>query len=524
MVEYKNTHDTIDIICPEHGEFKQRPKAHLSGKGCPICGNGFIKSYKLSLINQMEYSDLLHMDPFELYTIIGQGKLPVDFGVLTQTDPDSDERLVSIRELRERLTNEEETIDEPQPTEVDDEIEPVDDIDDEITNTPTRQPDTIQEPTLPTMREINDLHSLDNQLYASMDKEAFEALIQYKLRKLWNNILNNVISIETLKNETGGQYFETIKQLFFTEYDEVVNYNPKDGYSFKKDGEHAEPNLMQKLTVQRLLVNKSYGNWSGTGAGKTLSFIVASREIDSRLTLIIALNSTIKQTCKSIKEVYPDSLTFSEYRLGHIFDRTKHNYLVLNYEKFQQSNSEELFQDLTNNNQIDFVVIDEVHNAKQREEGDEFESIRRGVMTRLLGRVRENNSNLYTLVMSATPVINNLFEAKSLLSLMTGLDYDDINTRRTLPNALKIFQQLILHGLRFIPKYDIEMTELTGSNMSNLNIDGGHLLDTLLGSSNQNYINTEKLLLSDKLKAIQPYLRKGVIIYSYLTTGFVNEI
>ncbi len=82
-------------------------------------------------------------------------------------------------------------------------------------------------------------------------------------------------------------------------------------------------------------------------------------------------------------------------------------------------------------------------------------------MTRLLGRIRENNSDLYTLVMSATPVINNLYEAKSLLCLMTGLDFDDLETRKTISNALKIFQQLILHGLRYIPKYDIEINELT---------------------------------------------------------------
>jgi superfamily II DNA or RNA helicase len=520
--EYIDTKTKIKIICPEHGEFKKSPSNHLKGQGCSVCnGHGWVKSFKISLINDLEYSDLFNMDPFELYTIIGQGNLPTEFGVLTDTDAGSDERLVSIRELRERLTTEEESEDDNETSSdvIDVETEPIDDVDIEITGTPTERPEVTQEPTLPTMREINDLHSLDNQLYASMDKEAFEALIQYKLRKLWNNVLNNEISLETLKNESGGPYFESVKEMFFTEYEKAMNYQPKEGYSFK-----FQPNLMQKLTVQRLVKAKSYGNWSGTGAGKTLSFIVASREVDSRLTLIIALNSTIKQTCKVIKEVYPDSLTFTEYRKDHVFDRTKHNYLVLNYEKFQQTNSEELFQDLTNNNQIDFVVIDEVHNAKQREEGDENESIRRGVMNRLLGRIRENNSELYTLVMSATPVINNLFEAKSLLSLMTGFEYDDINTRRTLPNALKIFQQLILHGLRYIPKYDIEMTELTGSNMSNLNIDGGHLLDTLLSTSGNNYINTEKLLLNDKLIAIQPYLRKGIIIYSYLTTGFVNEI
>lgn len=37
-VIYKNIKTHICIICPEHGEFWQRPDMHLRGRGCPICG------------------------------------------------------------------------------------------------------------------------------------------------------------------------------------------------------------------------------------------------------------------------------------------------------------------------------------------------------------------------------------------------------------------------------------------------------------------------------------------------------
>ena len=40
---------SIDIICPEHGSFKQRPSHHLNGIGCPSCtkssGEQFIENY-----------------------------------------------------------------------------------------------------------------------------------------------------------------------------------------------------------------------------------------------------------------------------------------------------------------------------------------------------------------------------------------------------------------------------------------------------------------------------------------------
>lgn len=36
--DYKNNRIKVRIICPEHGEFLQKPLDHLGGHGCPICG------------------------------------------------------------------------------------------------------------------------------------------------------------------------------------------------------------------------------------------------------------------------------------------------------------------------------------------------------------------------------------------------------------------------------------------------------------------------------------------------------
>lgn len=38
LVDYKNTHTNVDIICPTHGIFSQKPYAHLNGQGCIVCG------------------------------------------------------------------------------------------------------------------------------------------------------------------------------------------------------------------------------------------------------------------------------------------------------------------------------------------------------------------------------------------------------------------------------------------------------------------------------------------------------
>ena len=55
--------------------------------------------------------------------------------------------------------------------------------------------------------------------------------------------------------------------------------------------------------------------------------------------------------------------------------------------------------------------------------------------------------------MSATPVVNNLTEGKSLLELITGYRYDDVSTKPTIPNAVTLFEKLTMLAIRQIPKY-----------------------------------------------------------------------
>ncbi|WP_396138641.1 helicase-related protein, partial [Flavobacterium sp.] len=234
----------------------------------------------------------------------------------------------------------------------------------------------------------------------------------------------------------------------------------------------------------------------------------------SRLTIVICINSTVSQLEEDILDVYPDSKIFTHFRKGQKFNRDNYNYLLLNYEKFQQGYTEEIFQDLNENNLIDFIVLDEVHNAKQR---DKDESIRRGALMRLIGRSAEMNPNFHLLGMSATPVINNLIEAKSLLQLITGKDYEDISTRGTITNALKIFNQLLLNGIRYIPKYDIVLKELTAENTPALNIDGTKLTEKLKDNDNKDYLGLEKILLESKLEVLEEFLKPKTIIYTYFT-------
>jgi SNF2 family DNA or RNA helicase len=100
---------------------------------------------------------------------------------------------------------------------------------------------------------------------------------------------------------------------------------------------------------------------------------------------------------------------------------------------------------------VDFIVLDEIHFVKKR---DEESSQRRRNLDGLITAIRKKNSNVKALGLSATPVVNNLTEGRSLLELITGKIYDDISTTPTIPNAVTLYEKLSLVSIRELPRYD----------------------------------------------------------------------
>ena len=523
LVKYQSAHKKVKIVCKIHGVFEQTPASHKFGAGCYVCNRGWRHKDIIRFINDIQNEDILEMDPVELNVLISQGKLPKEFEELVFTLDGAGAN--SLKALKESLgIDEKSEQDEAKTQEIEEKINEllVDNkmlIKDSISSKEEVVNEEIESQIekenkrgLPTISN-NDILVLDKELINNCDDEAVEFFIQYKLRKVWNEVINEKRNPNDIKSLKGGKNSSRLRDLFVSEYDKVLSYKPPAGYSFMVDGKIAPPNMMQKLTVNRVNQYKRYGNWSGTGAGKTLSFIIASREVDARLTVVVCLNSTISQLEEDILDVYPESVVHS-FTKNKVFDRSKHNYLLLNYEKFQQGYSEEMFQNLNEKNKVDFIVIDEVHNAKQR---DKDESKRRAVLMRFIGRSSENNPGLYLLGMSATPVINNLTEARSLLQLITGKKYDDLKTKGTISNALKVFTQLLINGVRLIPKYEIELAERTGENTQELMINGDSLTDLLLDNNNKDYLGLEKILLKLKLEHVKPFIKPKTILYTYYT-------
>ena len=373
---------------------------------------------------------------------------------------------------------------------------------------------------LPALRSLQALKAVDELVQAGItsDEETIEFLVANRVSGLWQDVLNNngAIDIDILRNENGGVYFETIRSRFLSQYDGAQSLAIPSGYDFRVAGKLAQPNLMQKLAAYRVLSEKRLGNWSGVGAGKTLSAILASRAIDARLTVIVAFNSTVEPWAKRVTETYPDSIVHIKERGDVRVDSSKHTYLILNFETFQQPDSAAMVERLVEKHKIDFIVLDEIQSVKQRT--PKLTSKRRQVVSGLLSSASEKNPDLRVLGMSATPVINNLYEAKALLELVKGVSFDELETFSNIPNAIAMHEKLILYGIRYRPEYkqtiETEFKE----------IQANEYLPKLTKVRKGAILDLERVLLDAKLETILASLKKGTLIYTHYLTGLVTPL
>ena len=77
-------------------------------------------------------------------------------------------------------------------------------------------------------------------------------------------------------------------------------------------------------------------------------------------------------------------------------------------------------------------------------------------MDGLLTAIRKKNK-VKVLGLTATPIINELYEGRSMIELITGKIHDDVATTRTLQNAVTMYQKLMSLSIREIPEYGINI-------------------------------------------------------------------
>lgn len=376
-------------------------------------------------------------------------------------------------------------------------------------------------PELSSVKILQNLDHLENILGIS-DNETVEFLINKAIGRIWSQVLRSKSPLDEINSITSHEssgYSLRVKEEYLEQYRGASELPIPNGYAFNKNGELLYPNLMQRLAAYRVQRDYRIGNWSGTGAGKTLGAILASRVIGAKLTIIIGLNNTIlgEDTgwAGDIKNAFPSSNILIKEKKNINFSNIQPNYLLLNYETFQLDNSKAVVDEILEKQKIDLIVLDEVHSAKSR---DQVESRRRLIINYLLARAAELNPDLRVLGMSATPVLNSLDEAVSLLEMIKGKEYPELGTSAKLSNALAIHEQLVINGIRYVPNYAIELKEIP------IEIIDNSIADDLKKISKGQIAQVEITLLKSKLDLIIDLCKPGTIIFSHYVESIFDEL
>ena len=373
----------------------------------------------------------------------------------------------------------------------------------------------ILEDDFPIVETKDILSALDSKLFSNLDNEAIDFFIKEAVAKIWQHTFSNeteaIRQLEQYNNT--GAYPQEVKKLFLSDYVGAKELQIPSGYNFKVNGEISLPNLMQRFTAYIVKSRRRLGNWSGTGAGKTLSAILSSRVIDAHFTLICCPNNVVSGWKNKIETIYPDSIIFIKDIKTSIPPNT-HAYLILNYEFFQQPQSESKLKDLIERQKIDFIVIDEIHYSKQRIVEDM--SKRKKVISALLSEAADKNDNLHVLGMSATPVINNLFEGKTLIELITGFIHDDLHTTPSVGNCIALYQKLVSTGIRWLPRYQQKI------DVKTMEVDCSSHLEQIKNVSLQgSMVDLEAVLTQVKIPIILENLKPKTIVYTHYLKDIV---
>jgi hypothetical protein len=187
-------------------------------------------------------------------------------------------------------------------------------------------------------------------------------------------------------------------------------------------------------------------------------------------------------------------------------------YLVLNYEMFQRPDSAERVRSLVQREAINFIIVDEIHYAKQGAVEDM--SRRRQMVGALTTMAAERNHDLHVLGMSATPVINNLQEGKSMVELVSSVGHGELETRPTVPNCMRLHQRLVTLGIRWMPEYDL------GYEQHEIEVDCGAFLSEIraLGQAGTP-LALEKVLTRARLPVIRELVHPKTLIYTHYVQG-----
>jgi hypothetical protein len=263
-------------------------------------------------------------------------------------------------------------------------------------------------------------------------------------------------------------------------------------------------NFMQKYTAFAMANNDRFGNWSGTGAGKTLAAAYAAHVNGFKRVLVVTAGQVFSNWEKTFNGLRPkEELTINA------FDEFPQDAWVniVNYEKMQSFRRGYRISQLLKHN-YDLIIFDESHLMKEGAQGKV--SFKRESISLLL----ESYKGKF-LMLSATPFVNNLKEAIGCLRMIDPtIDIPTSPIARNLINFNRAFWRL---GVRYCPVLPVQLVE----HYIDIEKAPGFYESIGVGGS---ILAVERVLTAHRVAAASDIIEKGTVIYTFYVAGIIDQI
>ncbi len=380
------------------------------------------------------------------------------------------------------------------------------------------QIDDITKDDLPSLDPIKSLKALDKAANViencGTDVDHIEFLKAKATAKLWDACFADEASL--IHQLNSGQldkdtYSQEVRDSFLEEFNGAKEIQIPSDYQFRDlRGRRRDPKLMQRLVAYRLLRDKRLLNLSGTGTGKTLSAIFAAQVCSCKRIFITCPNGVISSWQRTFSSAFPNAVVHErpeQWILPELDERT--HVVIVNHERFQDRFADNLLR-FCIDYQSDLIVIDEIHQAKKRK--SDTSSQRRKLLNEFIRITSNINPNVHVLGLSATPVINNLYEGRSLIELITQEQINDVTEDVDLNSCMNLYQHFIVNGIRMNPG------QLPRTKTVLKDIDATPLLpEIILATRKGKYHEVEKLLVKPKIDSLNECLERNKKTVIFIT-------
>ncbi|MFS0884956.1 helicase-related protein [Aeromicrobium sp. 179-A 4D2 NHS] len=217
------------------------------------------------------------------------------------------------------------------------------------------------------------------------------------------------------------------------------------------------PTLAQRRFAYLMTRNDAFLNLSSTGAGKTIAAILAAATIGAHEVVVFGPNAVVEQWKNEATAAIPGVTVVTglpTVRQNERMTKTTDGIRVrvVNYDKVSKDYKDVAKQTTSMVAHTDLFILDEIHKAKKS--GKASQSKRNFALGRILDTARQRD-DVKVVGMSATPVVNNLDEAESIIRLVFGSGAPKFSTAPTFTNASKFYQFFRTNSIRLVADHGV---------------------------------------------------------------------